>query len=393
MAYSDTINQLREALNSYSEDEARIADLYQTALDNAHKEYHNAYKILEYNYGMERNQAYSDNARNDRSYNQLLASRGLGFSGEAAQSKLNSNILLTNRLTDIGLERRKSANELAKNYNDNLVKLKTEQADRLYELYNSKNKTEMDIAALELESENNKAKLDAEKKLQDAKLKAEKEMFYAELNAKYNATQGGSSSSNSGSSGNSSQKPSDKTEETGFSKYIPNISTESLAKQLVSSATKGEEYGIKSYNAIYTLNKFLVNLYDNYKVDQDYFDELIFMLSVNGFDAPSYPEMRVQVISHEGQQNYNEVLESVYEKFLVSGMSEAGAEAAAKSSAMDKTMLYMYRESANLNEFYKCCKAMKFDDASVGEFLRKYGNNPIYVPNSGGSSITSRGEQ
>ncbi len=393
MAYSDTIDQLREALNSYSEDEARIAELYQTALDSAKKEYHDAYNMLDYNYAMERHKAFSDNARNDRSYNQLLASRGLGFSGEAAQNKLNSNILLTNRLTDIGLERRKSADELSKNYNDNLVKLKTQQADRLFELYNSKNKAGMDIAALEMENENNKAKLEAEKALQDAKLKAEKEMFYAELNAKYNATQGGSSSSNSAGSGDSSQNTDDKTEETGFSKYVPNISTESLAKQLVSSATKDEEYGIKSWNAIYTLNKFLVNLYDNYKVDQDYFDELVFMLGIYGFEAPSYPEMKVQVISYEGKKTYNEIMESVYEKFLVSGMSEAGAKAAAKSSAMDKTMLYMYREASNLNEFYKCCDAMNFDDASVREFLRKYGDKPISVQGSSGGSTPSRGQQ
>ncbi len=392
MAYSDTINQLREALNSYSEDEARIADLYETAVSNARKEYHDAYNMLDYNYAMERNKAYSDNARNERSYNQLLASRGLGFSGEAAQGKLNSNISLTNRLTDIGLERKRSAQELSKNYNDSLIQLKTQQADKLFELYNNKNKAGMDIAALELESENNQAKLDAEKALQDAKLKAEKEMFYAELNAKYNSSQGSTGSSNSGGSGNGSQNTSNKTEETGFSKYIPNISTESLAKQLVSSATKGEEYGIKSYNAIYTLNKFLVNLYDNYKVDQEYFDELIFMLGIHGFKAASYPEMRVQVISYEGKKTYDQIFDSVYENFLVSGMSEAGAMTAAKRSAMDKTMLYMYREAANLNEFYKCCDAMDIDDNSIREFLRKYGDKPISTQGSGGTT-TSRGEQ
>ncbi len=406
MAYSDTSTSLREALERYSHEEERIAELYEKAYQNEKEKFRYGEDLIHYTYGMDRNAAFVDNARNDRSFNQFLAARGLGFSGEAAQAKLNSNILLSNRLKEIGIERGKSTQALVENFNDNVTRLKTEEAEKMKAISDSKNQLMTDIAAMELENESEQArlkaeqaKLEAEQAMQSEKLKAEKEMFYAELAKKYEnaiSASGSGGTKGSGTSGgkvaSSSGENSSNSTEKGEHTYIPDISAESLAKQLVSNATKDDK-SIKSYSAAYSINRFLVDLYEKYDVDYDYFNEVIFMLSMHGFKAGSYPEIRVQMLTYESKLTYNKAYDDCYERFLVSGMSEMGAKAAAKKEATYKSMMYIYNQASHRTEFEKCCYSMGFKQEDISSFLdRNDSAAPSYSGGSNMGSITSRAE-
>jgi len=395
MAYYDTISALRESLDGYSAEEEKLAELYEKAFYDEKINYINALNHINYTYGMDRHTAYSDNARNDRSYNQFLAARGLGFSGEAAQAKLNSNILLSNRLREISMESAKSDKELTENYNNNLNKLKMEQAEKLKAIYDNKNQLTADIAALELEHESEQAKLAAEQAMQNAQLEADKEMFYAELEAKYNQATSGNgktegSSTNSSANGEITNGYTGNTTKTDHS-YVPNVSAESLAKQIVNAATPGDTK-IGSKYARYTINKYLVNLYDNYNIDYDYFNELIFMLSSHGFIASSYPEMRVQMITYETSLKYDNIYKNSYERFVVSGYSEGGARLAAKRDAVYQSMRYIYSQSDSLMEFEKCCYAMGFTTDDIETFIRRNDIGDSTVSGGYYGGTTSRAE-
>ncbi len=394
MGYSDTISALRESLDGYSAEEERIASLYAKALQDAKVNFRNAEDQLHYTYGMERHAAFSDNARNDRSFNQLLAARGLGFSGEAAQAKLNSNILLTNQLRQIGLDNAKTTKELVENYNNNVTKLKAEEAEKMKEIADSRNQLTADIAAMELEKENTQAKLEAEQAIHSAELEAEKEMFYAELAKKYeNAiTNIGNVSGNgsSDSTGNTAGKTDNSKSEPHS--YVPDISAESLAKQLVSTATPGDTKITSSY-AQYSINRYLVNLYEKYDVDYDYFNQLIFMLGTHGFFAKSYPEIRVDVITYECNLTYKNAYDDCYERFVLSGTDEASAKNIAKKEAQNKSMIYIYDKARNLSEFKQCCYKMGFTTEAIDEFLRRFHDeSPIVTSGSSGGDYRTRDE-
>ncbi|MBO5768263.1 MAG: hypothetical protein J6R49_07000 [Clostridia bacterium] len=90
MAYYNAKQRLKELLGSYSAEEEKLGRIYKTALENAENSYKASLDAARAEAERKRSRAIGDNAQNEREYMELLATRGLGFSGEAAQAKLNS---------------------------------------------------------------------------------------------------------------------------------------------------------------------------------------------------------------------------------------------------------------------------------------------------------------
>ena len=433
MAYSDQIETLKNALKGFSAEEEKLSNLYQTALKNAENQYSEALKQSNTQYEMDRNTAYADNARAERNFNQVLATRGLGFSGEAAQGKLNSNITLSNRLGALEREKIKSDTDLKNRFANQKSQLDMEQAEKLGEMLQNKNKLNFDIAELELDKETSDSKLQAEKdalllkiqadkdaaalKLQGekdlqaaelkaekerqatalkaeqennaAKIQAEKDMLAAELAAKYQTVQNQGSSSSSGSggsSGNSGNKDEETQQEEGG--YIPDINANSLAKQLVKTASGGSVISEDDHE--YTLNKYLLELIESYNIDSNYYNELIFMLKSYGYKERSLPEMRAQVVGHDGKAYYEQEYDKCYNEYILSGIDEGNARNMAKNDATKSQLEYMHKRSKNNTEFKMSCDEAGIPKNKANTFLYELQNKAPIVTGGSGNNTTLR---
>lgn len=371
MAYSNTIDSLKAALNSYSAEEEKLSRLYSDAIQNAEKAYKEALKQSDEQYKRDRNTVYADNAQAERNYMNTIAARGLGFSGEATQAKLNSNITLANRLS--ALEREKYRNDITldQELETNRTNLSLEEAEKLKDLIDGRNGMQFDIASLELEKEQNDAQLQAEKEANAAKLQAEKEMLQMELDAKYGGTSGGNGSSggNGGNGGGSgAEAETEAEEESTANGFVPNITAKELAKQLINTATEGSNY-VNSEKHKYLVNKYLLELNENYGIDRDYLDDLLFMLRVYGYEESSIPQMRIDVITYDAIAYYYDACDEYYDKYTVAGMKESRAKAESRKIAANKQIDYIYKQCRNILEFEQCCKAVGISDAKMQEYL------------------------
>ena len=321
MAYSDSIKRLKEMLDGYSAESGRLTELYKTALQNAEKTRADAQKAVDEQYYRDRNEAYSDIARSERNTLNALSARGLGFSGETAQARLNSNVLLSERLGDIARGRLGKEIEL----DNELAKQKSELALDAAERQSALDKSYADIAA-----DIAKTELDAEQ--EKARLKAEKEMQQAELNAKYGGSGGGNVSGgninvgvNGGGNGGGNGELDDII---GFN---PEATPKELAKLLVTSATD-DGYIRGSYDE-YLINRYMLELYDNYTLPDGYMDELIFMLKAYGYPAKSREDMRKQVITRDAKAYYEDRYKSAFDSAVLSGNHELSATLTAGKTA------------------------------------------------------------
>lgn len=422
MAYYDTIEGLKNALDGYSDDEEKLSALYKNAYDAADKEYQDSKALLDRDYRAERNRVYSDNARDERNTFALLAERGLGFSGEAAQTKLNSNILLSNRLGELSAENSRNNAELDKAHADKKHSLSREYFDKAGSLNDEKNRLRFDIASLEQKAESDEAdrlfekekfdaqlkaeaeandkklKADAEandKKLKadadalDKKLKADREMLDAELYAKYYAQSKGQSLNNGNSSGGKGTAGSgdDYTLEDILNGYLPDISPKDLAKLMVTNAT--DDNFINDEQGDYLINKYLLDMFDNYNMDEDYMRELVFMLKAYGFNDVGVSGMRVKVISHDARTYYDESYHSYYNKYAESGLTESEARKGARELARKGQLEYIKSRTNSLSEFLECCKNAGISDSDANEFANDFVWGVSEKQNSSGGGKTN----
>ncbi len=383
MAYSDSIDALKSALDGYSVQEEKLTALYKNAMENAEKGFEASLKALKTQYRNDRNEASKDTAREERNLMTMLANRGLGQSGEAVQAKLNSGIILGNRLSKINDGLRDDRLKLEQELADNKLKISSEHTDRMGDILKHKDGINLDIASLELKKEQGDAdreaqaklnadklaneqamldkKLTSEREALDAKLKAEKERADAELYAKYYSASSGNTSSGGGFGGGSTDGDSDG--------YIPAATAKELAKQLVTSATGGNT--INSEKDEYRINKYLLTLLDDYKIDSDYLTDLMFLLKGYGYEALEIAQMREKVITYEAKEYYFTNYDSYYDKYVLSGYSEDEARSMAKESALKLELDYLYKNCGyDLSLFRQYCNVLHLNKEAVTEYVR-----------------------
>ncbi len=423
MVYSDTINDLKSVLDSYSDEVEKLSSLYKTAIENAEKTHADSLESINKQFINDRKRVYSDNARDERNAFNLLAERGLGFSGEAAQTKLNSNILLSNRLGALDDSKAKAGIELERELADKKNGIMLEQAQKVGALNDKKNQLHFDIATLEQniaqkeadrlweqqqqeaarqweqqqqeaarqwEQQQQEAALKAEYEMLLAKVQAEKEMQNAELQAKYYAANNGSSGSSSGSGnsggsgGSGGNGGSDKLEEV-LNGFLPDISPKDLAKLMVTNAT--DDNYIEKEQHQYLINKYLLDIQENHNIDTDYYDELIFMLKAYGYKDVGKDSMRLQVIAHDAKAYYDESYAKYYDTYASAGMSESNARSTARNAAKQNQLAYIRNRTNTLNEFTTCCLQSGLSASDANTYALNYvwpSNNAHTIPGKSG---------
>ncbi len=351
MSYSDSIESLKAALDSFSDDEKKLSELYKNAVQNAENEYKAMTEQLNEQYRIDRNDAYSDTAREERNMFNMLAQRGLGFSGEAAQTKLNSDIILANRLGDITREKNINALKLGQDFADKKHSLALDNAEKHQDLFEKQNNLRTQIAKLELEKEQREAELRAEMERFNRQLAAEKEKQDRENAAKYFGSFFG---------GNSTEN------KTG---YIPEISEKELAKILIASASNGEGYN-NNEKQFYLVSRYLIDLKDNYNLNSDYYKNLLLILKSYGYTQLSDISTRAKVVSFEADGYYDGQYDKYYDKYIVNGKAEKDARESAKASALRATLDFISKKSRTEDEFRRFCRESGIDDGQINDFLK-----------------------
>ena len=389
MDYSENLNALKESLAGYSAEEEKLSQLYKNAVSNAEKEYGDAVAKLNQQYYHDRNEAYADTARSERNALNAIAARGLGFSGEAAQAKLNSNIALSNRLGTLTRDKNNSATQLSNDLSKAKNELAMDEAKKIADIQNNRNSLNADITSILLNKENNDNKLAAEKEMQaqkiaaekemqSEKLAAEKEMQAAELKAKYQSIISNSDSENNNTSnGNTIHNTANGSTGGYDGGYIPTIAAKELAKQLISSATDGR---IETKNQNYLVNKYILELEDTYGIDKEYLNELIFMLEAYGYDNINSSERRILVVTHDADAYYEDMYDKLYDQSIKAGQDEAYARKYASTTSAQKQLEYIYDNSNNVVEFSSICSELGISTVAIKDFLNK-----IAAEKAGGS--------
>ena len=428
MGYSDQLDILKKSLDGYGSEESKLSNLYKNAISIAEENNKNALKQLDKDYYNDRNVAYADTAQSERNYNNLLASRGLGFSGEAAQAKLNSNVILSTRLSDLSAKRQEAKKAYNLDLANKISQLSMDEADKLRELLDTKIKTNLEIAGMELnreqseanrkaEKENLATKIDAEKHLNDSKQQAEKDRLQMQIDADKESQQAQINAdkekqqaqinadkesqqaqinadkdtlntklqhekdlqdaellakyynnATNGSTGNNTSNEkgenNKKPEEETSEGYVPDITPKDLAKQI----TGGKR--IEDEKSRYAVDKFIFGLRTNYNINDEYYNQLILMLESYGYSKVTLPELRTRVVTYEAKEyNSDEQYDKYYNLYVTRGYTPYDAKRMAKHSIANNQMNYIYSNCNNNTEFRVCCINLGIEPSVYNEFL------------------------
>lgn len=358
MAYSDRLQSLKDALDSYSENDLKLASLYKTARERNEISKSNELKRLESEYKSDRNSAYADVARDERNLLSSLSARGLGFSGETAQAKLNSSLALQGRLSELASEKSDNALAINKEYLENDQALSVEEAEKRQALSNDRAKLLHELAKTELDAEQKEKELSLERELANEKLKAEKEMHEASLSAKNNQSQSQTS--------NKTQSNVNTDEENTF--FSPEISPKDLAKLTVVNATGGDY--IDSERDAYLVNRYLLQMQEDYDLSDEYMHELIFMLKAYGHKELTLKELRRTVITTDAKDIYSSAYEKRYKEYIDTGMKTVMARHYAQGLAAKDTLTYLFDRTESASEFYEYCKLLGIEEESARSFAK-----------------------
>lgn len=364
MAYSDTVKAFKDALNGYSEEENKLSELYKSALQRNEAAKNANLSQLDSDYKKDRNDAFADNARAEQSTARVLASRGLGFSGEMAQAKLNSDLSLSNRLGELSGKNAKSRQELIDQHERYAHDLSVEEAEKRTSLNEGKSKLLADIAKAELENEQKEKELE----LKYAQLEAEKELF----NPSDSSTEQNTASNNgTGDTADHGNTAPGTTEENKIS-FSPEIKPKDLAKLMVQNAT-GNDY-IKSDKDAYLVNKYLLDMIDNYELTDEYKKELVFMLKAYGHKELTYEQLRKTVITQDAKALYESAYSKRYKEYMDRGMSPSMSRTYAIRQSLTDAFDLLYSRTKNSKEFLEYCKAIKLSE----EDAKTYASDKVW---------------
>lgn len=347
MAYSSTVSALKSLLDSYSEDENALSERYKEAISSAKSLYEKQLSDAEAQYKKDRNDAAYDALREEKDLMNVLAHRGLGSSGEVEQAKLNSGIILNNRLGEL---KRKKA--------DTMVTLAAD--------YSGKNDALGREFIKDLGDVKDK-KADVLGKIADAEIKKSAQSS--------SSSSGGKSSSSGGSTvnvnvgGDTNVSTESKVEEPKKG-YIPSISAKELAKNAVSNAEEGDADG---ETRSYRMSKYLLNLIDGYGLDADYLAELEFMLAGYGYKQKSVDDMRTEVLTYDADDVFEKNYQKYFDDLIESGMARPDARTEAKNKARDDEIIYIAENTSGIKEFRRICDLLGITKGQQNYFIKKLG--------------------
>lgn len=357
--YEAAIARAKAALESYSSEAEELARLYETAKANAQTAYEAQKEQTAAQAAESRRKAGVEMQRTERNLDQRLAARGLAFSGENAQTRLDLLVALRNQLAGIDSDER-----------NQLAGLDQALADRQNELDMAYAGNRADIAKQYAALNADLASAEAGKAAAQEAAEASK----AAAAAAAAASKGGNSSGKTDSPnalekakeavkapltfGSEFQKLTNELVErflgksaAGKQSYVPEVSARMLANQLVKAA--GSNGRIAGSRQQASLASLLDALLESVNLDSAYYNELMLNLRSLGY-RPDYAQKADQNAS-QLQSDSRGVYEQMYSRYFNlyrhAGEVEGDAAHRAEQEARYLQLRYLYTHSADEDEF------------------------------------------
>jgi hypothetical protein len=137
----------------------------------------------------------------------------------------------------------------------------------------------------------------------------------------------------------------------------------------VSSASGGNS-SLKGDKQMYYIHKYLLDLTENYDLNEDYLNDLLLVLKSYGYTSSSTEDMRVQVLSYDAKEHYNKIYSEQYNKLIVQGTNERAAKTSAKDVAIERQLDFIYASAQDEAEFKKCCEKVGIPQGNVDRYLK-----------------------
>lgn len=357
--YNTWLAEAKAALDGYSAAQQELAGLYQQAKANAEAEYRAQKQQLEKETKEHKNRAVVDTMKTERDLDRTLASRGLAFSGENAQTGLDLALDLRGRLAELEDNAVKTAADLDARRADTQNQLdlayareKSAAAEKLADMklaFASAVKQEEEEEASDTPAEDAVPMPDLTGKSfsQRVKLLAEHAKAVAEA----------------------------KKQQQEEAKYTPEISAKELAKQLVSAA--GEDGIISGIDQQEAMEALLSRLTEAHTFSDGYLQELMLNLRSLGY-RPDYRqdvEYGMEDLQKRSVEAFDEYYDRYYRLYRSAGYSPVESDEKAGDTALFMQFVYLYRNSRNKEMFENAMWDMGYRNELEG-FYKEIERNP-----------------
>ena len=376
--FNTWLEEAKTALDTFSAGQEELTRLYEEAKANAKAEYDAQKEQLKKDTQASKNQAVTDTMKTERDLDRTLASRGLAFSGENAQTGLDLTLDLRGRLAELDDNESRRAGELEAHHNDTQNQLsmtynkqRTEGAEKMADLL-------MDMANASMKYSDSDATTEPQPETESAVTSenpygipmpdftgmsfSQRVKAMAEYTKKVNAAK------------------------ELAEKFTPVVSAKELAKQLVSVA--GEGGVISTIAQQESLEKILGGLLEAHDLSDGYLEELMLNLRSLGY-LPNYREdvsYGMEDLIKRSADARDDYYSRYYRIYRSAGYSPEESDAKAGETALFLQFVYLYRNSRTkemfetamgelgyrkeLNSFYAEI-AKKPDEYALGSSLDK----------------------
>ena len=324
--YKKRIEEAKTALAGYSEAEKKLRALYDQAIKNADAAYKAESERVEAQAKKDKTAAAVDTKKLEKNLDQTLASRGLAFSGENAQTALDLSLLLQNRLNDIDADAADKQNTLAIENAEAKQALEEKKLSSAQKQYAEQTGLAAKLAGLEQEA-------------------APDPGISVPTDGKVNPME---------VLQNVAGKVYDAAQETKEKRYVtPAISAANLAKQMVNtiSGGKGTVMGDKQQMGISNL---LAKMEEQGQLEPSYRKQLLLNLQSLGFSYDPGDEGSNE--THLKNNAANEYFKSYNRFYRLYSLADLPEEEAAKRAVGDAKLAelrYLYDHTFNNDQFRK----------------------------------------
>ncbi|MGI6717459.1 MAG: hypothetical protein ACOX3X_09840 [Eubacteriales bacterium] len=379
LEYKDYLEQAKEYITKNSPAFEAFEEYYKKAISNLGKEYDTSAQKVERKYFADTNKAAAQSSLNAKNIAQFMASRGLSRSGEAEQETINSNLALSQQLSELANAKYDALSRLYAEKDKALLDLEKEYATQKGKNQNWLYQTAFDLAAAEYEAAKRQediAREDAkiksqreyeeyiralereyEKKLLEEKRAYEDKVRQEEQAFKKELAQLGSKGGSGGSQDDSGGK------------YVPTQNAATVAKNIISSYTDDGKK-VKSISDRVRLYQYVTEI-QNAGVDSSYLQDVLFALKAAGYTTPSQTEINAYATVDKSKSVYDNRWKSYYDMYIKLGLKEKDARIRADKAALNSRLDYCYNQSRSYDEFAACVEILGITGDVLDEYLKR----------------------
>lgn len=361
--YNTWLEEAKAALDAYSAGQTEMAKLYEQAKADAATAYKAQTEQLARETKASKNQAVVDTMKIERDLDRTLASRGLAFSGENAQTALDLTLDLRGRLADLEDDAADQQTELDARHRDTqnqlsmaYAKERAQGAEKLAEMQMA-----MANAAKKAEEQSHEEENKTEIGGGDS------------YGVPYPDLTGMSFSKRVKAMAEYARKVQEAKEAAG--KLTPEISPKELAKQLVSAA--GENGVIGSIAQQEALEGMLDRLTEAHDISDGYLEELLLNLRSLGYRSDYRQDVAygMEDLQNRSAKAYADYYDRYYRVYRSTGYDAEESDKMAGEKALFLQFVYLYRNSRSKEMFETAMSGLGYRN-ELRDFYEQIGEEP-----------------